>query len=70
MCIYVQFGPHVGPLLQAVLHRRYVLAAVVAAAAVAVRQNNAVWAAFSLGVIVSVLGPLGSDTFNTAHLTG
>lgn len=35
---------------QVVLERRYVLAALVAAAATCVRQNNAVWAACSLGV--------------------
>lgn len=67
--VCVQFGALVGPLLQAVLHRRYRIAAVVAAAAVVVRQNNAVWAAFSLGVTVSILGRLGRDIFNTGHLT-
>jgi DIE2/ALG10 family len=66
--VCVQLGARVGPLLQAVLHRRYVLAAVGAAAAVSVRQNNAVWADFSLGVTVSFLGPVGSDTFNTGQL--
>jgi hypothetical protein len=35
---------------QAVLRRRYVQAALAACAAMAVRQNSAVWAAFSLGV--------------------
>jgi hypothetical protein len=37
-------------LTQAVLRRRYVQAALAACAAMAVRQNSAVWAAFSLGV--------------------
>jgi hypothetical protein len=36
--------------VQAVLRRRYVQAALAACAAMAVRQNSAVWAAFSLGV--------------------
>ena len=36
--------------MQAVLRRRYVQAALAACAAMAVRQNSAVWAAFSLGV--------------------
>ena len=54
-------------LLQAVLYRRYVLAALAAAAAVGVRQNNAVWAAFSLGVIATSLAPPGLN--NCRHLT-
>lgn len=43
---------HVGlsAVVQAVLRRRYVQAALAACAAMAVRQNSAVWAAFSLGV--------------------
>ena len=36
--------------MQAVLRRRYVQAALAACATMAVRQNSAVWAAFSLGV--------------------
>jgi DIE2/ALG10 family len=41
--------------LQAVLHKRYALAALAAAAAVGVRQNNAIWSAFSLGVSATCL---------------
>lgn len=42
-------------MVQAVLRRRYVQAALAACAAMAVRQNSAVWAAFSLGVRPSLV---------------